>query len=123
MATQVLREMYQLTRGEVPIIACGGVSNGYHAYEKIKAGRHPLAVRSCLTFGAVLPFKCQPGHGMDFRLDFASDGKQGRQHLLLQMRLKSAACSPPCKRLVLCANRRGIAYARSFSSFNNHADI
>ena len=38
MSTQVLKEMYQLTRGEVPIIACGGVSNGYHAYEKIKAG-------------------------------------------------------------------------------------
>ena len=39
LATEVLREMYRLTRGELPIIACGGVSNGYHAYEKIKAGK------------------------------------------------------------------------------------
>ena len=41
MATQILKEMYQLTRGELPIIACGGVSNGHHAYEKIKAGQLP----------------------------------------------------------------------------------
>ena len=40
MATEVLREMYKLTRGELPIIACGGVSNGIHAYEKIKAGEY-----------------------------------------------------------------------------------
>ena len=44
MATDVLREMYQLTRGEIPIIACGGVSNGYHAYEKIKAGETHCAL-------------------------------------------------------------------------------
>lgn len=38
MATEVLEEMYRLTKGELPIIACGGVSNGEHAYEKIRAG-------------------------------------------------------------------------------------
>ena len=38
MATEVLKEMYRLTKGELPIIACGGVSNGVHAYEKIRAG-------------------------------------------------------------------------------------
>ena len=54
MATQVLREMYKLTRGEIPIIACGGVSNGQHAYEKIKAGE----LISCLPCLMQLTCNC-----------------------------------------------------------------
>jgi dihydroorotate dehydrogenase len=38
MATDVLRQMYQLTEGRVPIIGCGGVSSGEDAYQKIRAG-------------------------------------------------------------------------------------
>lgn len=37
-STAVLREMYELTKGQLPIIGVGGVSSGQHAYEKIRAG-------------------------------------------------------------------------------------
>jgi len=38
MSTAVLADMYRLTRGQVPIVGCGGVSSGADAYEKIRAG-------------------------------------------------------------------------------------
>ncbi|KAL3695308.1 hypothetical protein R1sor_009384 [Riccia sorocarpa] len=38
MSTNVLREMYQLTRGRVPLVGVGGVSSGEDAYRKIRAG-------------------------------------------------------------------------------------
>lgn len=38
MSTAVLSDMYRLTKGKLPIIGCGGVSNGYDAYAKIRAG-------------------------------------------------------------------------------------
>ena len=37
-STAVLRDMYRLTKGKLPIVGCGGVSSGQDAYEKIKAG-------------------------------------------------------------------------------------
>lgn len=38
MSTDILREMYQLTRGRVPLVGVGGVSTGQDAYSKIRAG-------------------------------------------------------------------------------------
>lgn len=38
MSTEVLRDMYRLTKGKVPIIGVGGVSSGADAYAKIRAG-------------------------------------------------------------------------------------
>ena len=38
LSTAMLADMYRLTRGQVPIIGCGGVSSGGNAYEKIRAG-------------------------------------------------------------------------------------
>lgn len=38
MSTAVLRDMYRLTKGKLPIIGVGGVSSGADAYEKIRAG-------------------------------------------------------------------------------------
>lgn len=38
LSTAALRDMYRLTGGKVPIIGVGGVSNGFDAYEKIRAG-------------------------------------------------------------------------------------
>ncbi len=38
LSTAVLADMYRLTRGQVPIVGCGGVSSGADAYEKIRAG-------------------------------------------------------------------------------------
>lgn len=38
LSTYVLREMYTLTKGKLPIIGCGGISSGQDAYERIRAG-------------------------------------------------------------------------------------
>ena len=38
MSTRVLRDMYTLTGGKLPIIGVGGVSSGEDAYAKIRAG-------------------------------------------------------------------------------------
>jgi len=38
MSTDVLRDMYQLTRGKIPLIGCGGIASGEDAYSKIRAG-------------------------------------------------------------------------------------
>lgn len=37
-STAVLRDMYRLTGGKLPIIGCGGVASGEDAYAKIRAG-------------------------------------------------------------------------------------
>ena len=44
LSTDLLRDMYQRTKGTVPIVACGGVSSGRDAYAKIRAGMVTLAV-------------------------------------------------------------------------------
>ena len=38
MSTNVIRKMYSLTKGEVPIIGVGGVDSGQEAWSKVKAG-------------------------------------------------------------------------------------
>lgn len=38
LSTNTLREMYQLTRGRITLIGCGGISSGEDAYKKIRAG-------------------------------------------------------------------------------------
>ncbi len=40
MSTEVLRDMYRLTKGKLPIIGVGGVSSGADAYAKIRAGAY-----------------------------------------------------------------------------------
>lgn len=61
LATEVLRQMYQLTEGKVPIIGCGGVSSGEDAYQKIRAGagrrcrRFGLRTDVCVAFRAMYP--------------------------------------------------------------------
>jgi len=37
-STRVLRELYALTRGRIPLIGAGGVSSGHEAYQKLRAG-------------------------------------------------------------------------------------
>lgn len=36
LSTNVLRDMYQLTDGKIPIIGVGGIDSAQHAYNKIK---------------------------------------------------------------------------------------
>ena len=38
LATQTIRDIFELTNGKVPIIGVGGVSSGEDAFEKIRAG-------------------------------------------------------------------------------------
>ncbi len=37
-STDIIRNFYKLTKGKLPIIGVGGISNAQHAYDKIKAG-------------------------------------------------------------------------------------
>jgi len=50
MSTQVLRDMYQLTDGTIPLIGVGGVSNGEQAYAKIKAGASLIQLYSAMIY-------------------------------------------------------------------------
>lgn len=58
-STAVLRDMYRLTKGRLPIIGVGGVSTGQDAYTKIRAGGAPprsafccARLRTCGAIGA-----------------------------------------------------------------------
>lgn len=50
LSTAVLKEFYQLTGGQVPLIGVGGVSSGAQAYAKIRAGASLVQLYSALVF-------------------------------------------------------------------------
>ncbi|VDM58550.1 unnamed protein product [Angiostrongylus costaricensis] len=50
MSTNCVREMYKFTRGQVPIVGCGGVGSGEDAYEKIRAGASIVQLYSAIAF-------------------------------------------------------------------------
>lgn len=50
-STNVLRDMYRLTEGKIPLIGVGGVANGEQAYAKIKAGASLVQLYSALVYG------------------------------------------------------------------------
>lgn len=50
MSTAVLREMYSLTGGKIPLVGVGGVSNGREAYEKIRAGASLVELYTSLSY-------------------------------------------------------------------------
>ncbi|KKJ75721.1 dihydroorotate dehydrogenase [Kiloniella litopenaei] len=50
-STEVLRDMYQLTGGKIPLIGVGGVANGRQAYAKIRAGASLVQLYSALVYG------------------------------------------------------------------------
>lgn len=52
-STETIREMYRLTKGQVPIIGVGGISSGTDAYEKIKAGASVVEVYSSLVYNGM----------------------------------------------------------------------
>ena len=57
-STRVLRELYRLTQGKLPLIGVGGVSNGADAYAKIRAGASLVQLYSALVFeGPYLAFR------------------------------------------------------------------
>lgn len=49
-ATELVRDFYTLTKGRIPIIGCGGISNGQDAYDKIRAGASLIQIYSILAF-------------------------------------------------------------------------
>ena len=50
MSTAVLRDMYSLTGGSIPLVGVGGVSNGREAYEKIRAGASLVELYTSLSY-------------------------------------------------------------------------
>ncbi|XP_074604928.1 LOW QUALITY PROTEIN: dihydroorotate dehydrogenase (quinone), mitochondrial-like [Brevipalpus obovatus] len=51
MSTKMIKEMYELTGGKVPIIiGVGGIQNAKDAYEKIRAGASLVQIYTALTF-------------------------------------------------------------------------
>tara|TARA_Y100001970_G_scaffold287904_1_gene413736 strand:- start:7145 stop:8197 length:1053 start_codon:yes stop_codon:yes gene_type:complete len=49
-STIILKKMYTLTNGQIPIIGVGGISNGYECYEKIKSGASLVQLYTALIF-------------------------------------------------------------------------
>ncbi len=47
---RVLRNMYALTEGKMPLIGVGGISDGHDAYDKIKAGASLVQLYTALVF-------------------------------------------------------------------------
>ena len=50
MSTELVAAVYQHTKGQIPIIACGGVFNGQDAFEKIAAGATLVQIYSAIVF-------------------------------------------------------------------------
>ncbi len=49
-STLVLKKMYTLTNGQIPLIGVGGISNGAEFYEKIKSGASLAQIYTALVF-------------------------------------------------------------------------
>ena len=50
LSTELLRNMYRLTDGKIPLIGVGGISNGAQAYSKIKAGASLVQLYSAMVY-------------------------------------------------------------------------
>uniref|UniRef100_UPI0037E9237D dihydroorotate dehydrogenase (quinone), mitochondrial n=1 Tax=Semicossyphus pulcher TaxID=241346 RepID=UPI0037E9237D len=50
LSTSTVREMYNLTKGKVPIVGIGGVASGQDAMDKIRAGASLVQLYTALTF-------------------------------------------------------------------------
>jgi len=50
LSTKVLRDFYQLTKGEIPLIGVGGISSAEQAYAKIRAGASLVQIYSAMVY-------------------------------------------------------------------------
>lgn len=50
LSTRKLADLYRLTGGRLPLVGCGGVASGEHAYAKIKAGASLVQLYSALAY-------------------------------------------------------------------------
>ncbi|KAG9146307.1 hypothetical protein Leryth_008004 [Lithospermum erythrorhizon] len=57
LSTDILKEMYILTKGKVTLIGCGGVSSGEDAYKKVRAGATLIQLYTAFAYGgpALIP--------------------------------------------------------------------
>ncbi|KAG7023943.1 Dihydroorotate dehydrogenase (quinone), mitochondrial [Cucurbita argyrosperma subsp. argyrosperma] len=57
LSTNILKEMYILTRGKIPLVGCGGISSGEDAYKKIRAGASLVQLYTAFAYGgpALIP--------------------------------------------------------------------
>lgn len=49
-STQLIAQMYKLTKGNIPIIGVGGIASGADAYEKIEAGASFVQIYTALVY-------------------------------------------------------------------------
>ena len=57
-STLMLKKMYSLTNGQIPLVGVGGISNGIDCYEKIKSGASLVQLYTSLIYqGPSLIFK------------------------------------------------------------------
>lgn len=49
-STEILRQMYRLTEGNIPLIGVGGIASGHDAYRKIKAGASLVQLYTALVY-------------------------------------------------------------------------
>ncbi|QKX02027.1 quinone-dependent dihydroorotate dehydrogenase [Wolbachia endosymbiont of Dirofilaria (Dirofilaria) immitis] len=50
LSTELLSDMYKLTKGKMLLIGCGGISSGIDAYKKIKAGASLVQLYTALIY-------------------------------------------------------------------------
>jgi dihydroorotate dehydrogenase len=50
ISTELLANMYRLTKGKISLIGCGGISSGQDAYTKIRSGASLLQVYTALVY-------------------------------------------------------------------------
>ncbi|MEM7169678.1 MAG: quinone-dependent dihydroorotate dehydrogenase [Pseudomonadota bacterium] len=50
LSTALVREFFQLTKGQIPLVAVGGIANGADAYQKLRAGASLVQLYSALVF-------------------------------------------------------------------------
>ncbi|EYU45544.1 hypothetical protein MIMGU_mgv1a005993mg [Erythranthe guttata] len=57
LSTNILKDMYNLTKGRIPLIGCGGISSGEDAYKKIRAGATLVQLYTAFAYGgpALIP--------------------------------------------------------------------
>lgn len=68
MSTDILADMYRLTKAQIPLIGVGGVASGADAYRKIRAGASLVQLYSALTFDGpdlVGSIKCEMTNALE----------------------------------------------------------
>ncbi|KAL4293902.1 hypothetical protein AHAS_Ahas18G0174500 [Arachis hypogaea] len=84
LSTNILKQMYILTRGKIPLIGCGGISSGEDAYKKIRSGATLVQLYTAFAYGgpALIPQMKVAALVPKGELD----GEMGDAHMAMQAR-------------------------------------